>query len=117
MDVVRECRKQSTGLLPTWLPRLAWSNSPIVDNKYPPGCYRKRFFLYNFPQVVDKGFNVTASFIEGNIHESLIEYKETHDIGIIVMGAFGHSKLRQFFLGSNTLKMLERSKVPLVVLK
>jgi nucleotide-binding universal stress UspA family protein len=68
-------------------------------------------------KLEEKGFNVTVSFIEGNIHESLMEYKETHNIGLIVMGAFGHSKLRQFFLGSNTLKMLERSKVPMVVLR
>lgn len=79
--------------------------------------YQKDKFALAQKKLEDKGFNVTASFIEGNIHESLIEYKETHNIGIIVMGAFGHSKLRQFFLGSNTLKMLERSKVPLVVLK
>jgi nucleotide-binding universal stress UspA family protein len=46
-----------------------------------------------------------------------MEYKQKHDIGLIVMGAFGHSKFRQFFLGSNTMKMLERSKVPMVVLR
>ena len=79
--------------------------------------YQKDKFAAAQQKLEDKGFNVTASFIEGNIHESLIEYKEAHDIGLIVMGAFGHSKLRQFFLGSNTLKMLESSKVPMVVLK
>ena len=79
--------------------------------------YQKDKFALAQQKLEDKGFNVTASLIEGNIHESLMEYKETHDIGLIVMGAFGHSKLRQFFLGSNTLKMLERSKVPMVVLR
>ena len=74
-------------------------------------------FVLAQQKLEGKGFNVTASFIEGNIHESLMEYKEAHDIGLIVMGAFGHSKLRQFFLGSNTLKMLERCKVPMVVLR
>ncbi|MGK0383259.1 MAG: nucleotide-binding universal stress UspA family protein [Flavobacteriales bacterium] len=79
--------------------------------------YQKDKFELAQQKLEDKGFNVTASLIEGNIHESLMQYKETHDIGLIVMGAFGHSKLRQFFLGSNTLKMLERSKVPMVVLR
>jgi nucleotide-binding universal stress UspA family protein len=68
-------------------------------------------------KLEEKGFNVTASFIEGNIHESLIEYKEQHNIELIVLGAFGHSKLRQFFIGSNTIKMLKRSNVPMIVLK
>jgi nucleotide-binding universal stress UspA family protein len=79
--------------------------------------YQKDKFASAQQKLEDKGFTVTASFIEGNIHESLMEYKETHDIGLIVMGAFGHSKLRQFFLGSNTLKMLESSKVPMIVLR
>ena len=68
-------------------------------------------------KLQEKGFDVTSSFIEGNIFESLMDYKEKHDIGLIVMGAFGHSKLRQFFVGSNTMKMLEQSKVPMVVLR
>lgn len=78
---------------------------------------QKDKFLLAQKKLEEKGFNVTVSFIEGNIHDSLMEYKEAHDIGLIVMGAFGHSKLRHLFLGSNTLKMLERSKVPMVVLK
>jgi len=78
---------------------------------------QKDKFVSAQQKLEDKGFNVTASFIEGNIHESLMAYKEAHDIGLIVMGAFGHSKLRQLFLGSNTLKMLERSKVPMIVLR
>lgn len=68
-------------------------------------------------KLEEKGFEVTASFIEGDIFDSLMEYKQKHNIGLIVMGAFGHSKLRQFFLGSNTMKMLELSKVPMVVLR
>jgi nucleotide-binding universal stress UspA family protein len=64
-----------------------------------------------------KGFTVTASFIEGDIHQSLMEYKTTNNVDLVVMGAFGHSKLRQFFVGSNTIKMLERCDVPLIVLR
>ncbi len=63
------------------------------------------------------GFEVSASFLEGNIFDSLIRYKEQNNVGLIVMGAFGHSKLRQFFVGSNTTKMLENSDVPIVILK
>jgi len=74
-------------------------------------------FLAAQQKLEDKGFTVTASFVEGNIFDALMEYKQKHDIGLIVMGAFGHSKLLQFFLGSNTMKMLERSKVPMVVLR
>ncbi|MFA3791906.1 universal stress protein [Aliiglaciecola sp. SL4] len=68
-------------------------------------------------RLQEKGFQVTASYIEGDIFESLMAYKKSNDIELIVMGAFAHSKLRQFFVGSNTLKMLERSDIPLIVLR
>jgi len=68
-------------------------------------------------RLEEKGFKVTASLLEGNIFDSLTHYKETHNIELIVMGAFGHSKIRQFFVGSNTIKMLERCKIPMVVLR
>ncbi len=67
--------------------------------------------------LTNMGFKVSASFLEGNIFDSLIKYKEQNNVGLIVMGAFGHSKLRQFFVGSNTTKMLENSDVPIVILK
>ncbi|MBU2879299.1 universal stress protein [Aliiglaciecola lipolytica] len=68
-------------------------------------------------RLQQKGFQVTASYLEGDIFESLMEYKKSHNIELIVMGAFGHSKLRQFFVGSNTMKMLERADVPMIVLR
>ncbi|MFA7555842.1 MAG: universal stress protein [Spongiibacteraceae bacterium] len=63
------------------------------------------------------GFTVTARFLEGNIHKSLMQYQQEQAIDLIVMGAFGHSKLRQFFIGSNTIKMLENNPTPIVVLR
>lgn len=64
-----------------------------------------------------EGFEVTISFVEGDIHQSLMEYKTANNVGLVVMGAFSHSKLRQFFVGSNTIKMLEHCDVPLIVLR
>ncbi|MEP1447628.1 MAG: universal stress protein [Paraglaciecola sp.] len=64
-----------------------------------------------------EGFEVTVSFIDGDIHQSLMDYKTANSIDLVAMGAFAHSKLRQFFVGSNTIKMLERCDVPLIVLR
>lgn len=77
----------------------------------------KEKFLTAQQKLEQEGFTVTASFVEGDTFDALMEYKQKQDIGLIAMGAFGHSKLRQFFLGNNTMKMLERSKVPMVVLR
>ncbi|KXO07368.1 UspA-related nucleotide-binding protein [Moritella sp. JT01] len=64
-----------------------------------------------------EGFKVIASYIEGDISSSLMNYKKEHDIQLVAMGAFSHSKVRSFFLGSNTMRMIENCRVPLIVLR
>ena len=64
-----------------------------------------------------EGFAVTAEVLEGNIFDSLARYKSEHDIDLLLIGAFAHSKIRQFFLGSNTLRMIESASKPLIVLR
>ena len=65
----------------------------------------------------DNGFNVQASLLEGPIFASLQQYKQEHEIELHVMGAFSRSKLATVFLGSNTLKMLEQSNTPLLIMR
>ncbi|KXJ61987.1 MAG: universal stress protein [Alteromonas sp. Nap_26] len=68
-------------------------------------------------QLSERGLRVTTAFLEGNINEELLKYQVVNNIDLLVMGAFGHSRLRQLFVGSNTLKMLEKTIIPLVVLR
>lgn len=67
--------------------------------------------------LIESGFEVKSSFLEGNIFNSLMDYKAKNNVEMLVMGAFSHSKIAQAFLGSNTLKMLEKIHLPLVVLR
>ncbi|GAA5133334.1 universal stress protein [Thalassotalea piscium] len=67
--------------------------------------------------LIKNGFDVKSSFLEGNIFDSLMDYKINNDVEMLVMGAFSRSKLAQAFLGSNTLKMLENMHLPLLVLR
>lgn len=63
------------------------------------------------------GFKVETAFLEGNIYTELKAYKEKVSPDLLVMGAYGGSRIRQFFVGSNTTKMITESKVPLLVVK
>lgn len=65
----------------------------------------------------NEGFAVTASLVEGNISDALVAYQQQHKIDLLVMGAFAHSKIRQLFLGSNTIRMIERCSIPLIVMQ
>lgn len=65
----------------------------------------------------NKGFEVKACFLEGQIFDALMKYKEASGVDMLVMGAFSHSKLASVFLGSNTLKMIEQTALPMIVLR
>lgn len=73
------------------------NNESEIEQKFQQTAQRLR----------EQGFDVKAEFIEGEIFASLDDYKMRNNIELIVMGAFGHSKIRQFFLGSNTLRTIE----------
>ena len=60
---------------------------------------------------------VISSYLEGSILESLIAYKAEHSINMLVMGAFSHSSLWQMFFGSTTLRVLQNTDLPLLILR
>jgi nucleotide-binding universal stress UspA family protein len=63
------------------------------------------------------GFEVTASLRAGQVEEVLCGYRTEHQIDLIVMGAYGHSKIREFLVGSTTTKLIRQSKIPLLLLR
>lgn len=74
-------------------------------------------FKHTETLLKDSGFEVKASVLEGNIFNSLMDYKTNNKVEMLVMGAFSRSKIAQAFLGSNTLKMLENTHLPLLILR
>lgn len=67
--------------------------------------------------LLHAGFHVTCSRVGGEVVEELIAYAAKNGIGLLVMGAYGHSRIRQFLVGSTTTQMLLKSRVPLLLLR
>lgn len=63
------------------------------------------------------GFDVTGAIIPGDADIALTEYQERENIDLLVMGAYGHSRIRHLILGSTTTAMIKRTKVSLLVLR
>lgn len=68
-------------------------------------------------QLKQAGFSVEVQMLKGEPHQALLAYQGQQDLDLMVMGAYGHSRIRQFFVGSNTSKMVSLSKVPLLLLR
>lgn len=63
------------------------------------------------------GFSVNGQIISGNPDIALEEYQQQNAIDLMVMGAYGHSRIRQFFVGSTTTAMICKMRVALLVLR
>ncbi len=49
--------------------------------------------------------------------QGVVEYQKANRIDLTVMGAFGHSRIRQFLLGSQTTQLLKHSMTPLFLIR
>lgn len=63
------------------------------------------------------GFAVTAAIRQGEVEPTLHAYQQEHGLDLLAMGAYGHSRIRQFFVGSTTSHMLRTSTTPLLLLR
>ncbi len=68
-------------------------------------------------KLVGKSFDVTKKMLSGEVLQTLLDYQKEHGIDLMVMGAYGHSRIRQFLVGSNTTKMVSSSDIPLLLLR
>ena len=67
--------------------------------------------------LASHGHTVQSHLRQGGIVSELGAFRSDNDIGLIVMGAYGHSRVRELFVGSNTSKMISDSPVPLLLLR
>lgn len=67
--------------------------------------------------LVNAGFEVHTQLIAGEPHEVLPEFVKSQGADLLVMGAFGHSWLKQLITGSTTSTLLRVSDVPVLILR
>ncbi|MBE0510478.1 MAG: universal stress protein [Chromatiales bacterium] len=68
-------------------------------------------------KLTAQGFDVTSSIRNGEVTDVICHYANEHDIHLMAMGAFGHSVLRRFFVGSTTTRMIMQAQIPLLILR
>jgi len=65
----------------------------------------------------EANFNVITAVCQGEVQAALASYQAEQQIDLMVMGAYGHSRIREFFVGSNTTRMISKSHIPLLLLR
>lgn len=72
---------------------------------------------YAADRLTAAGYSVIPVLKQGSVQPILSEYQTKNQIDLLVMGAYGHSRIRQFLLGSNTAKMVSQSDIPMLLLR
>lgn len=68
-------------------------------------------------QLEVAGLRAVSALLQGEVKKHLLNYQEQHDMDLVIMGAYGHSRIRQWLLGSITDLMLQESSRTLLILK
>jgi nucleotide-binding universal stress UspA family protein len=84
-------------------------NDKVLDTKHSAEELAKNLSRHGIDVVVDK---VDANGRPAG--EALESYALSHAIDLLVMGAYGHSRLREFILGGATKSLLSKPPLPIL---
>lgn len=90
---------------------------PEATFEVPPDfLVRMQAKLEELTQKISADYGVKASSIvtEGNVYNEIIAIVEEAGADVIVMGTHGTSGFEEFFVGSNTYRVVTRSQVPVL---
>ena len=62
-------------------------------------------------------FAPTVKVLSGEPEAAIIDYLRQQDLDLLVMGAYGHSRIRQLIIGSTTTSLLRSSPVAALILR
>lgn len=68
-------------------------------------------------QLARAGYAVTAKLLPGSPTPVIAELVKSAGIDLLVMGAYGHSQIREFFVGSTTTKLVRTCPVSVLMFR
>lgn len=68
-------------------------------------------------QLRAAGHDVETALLSGDVGSALHSYQQRNGIDLVVMGAYGHSRIREFFVGSTTNALLRGATAPHLILR
>ena len=66
-------------------------------------------------QLAAGGLNVTAKTLSGPVNSAIPEAVKQEGVDLLIMGAYGHSRLRTLVIGSTTSEMIRGNLIPVMV--
>lgn len=67
--------------------------------------------------LASAGFEASVQLVPGEPEDVLPAFVKAQGASLLVMGAYGHSRIRQLIVGSTTTTLLRLSEVPVLILR
>lgn len=68
-------------------------------------------------RLQEAGFEVEGRLLQGDPDDVIATHVESQGIDLLVMGAYGHSRIRSLVIGSTTEAMVRRCKIPVLMFR
>ncbi len=81
------------------------------------GDVRQRELLAAATRLRAAGYRVTELLEPGHVDEVILSTLQDTNADLLVMGAYGHSRIRELIIGSTTTTLLRASAVPVLVIR
>lgn len=65
----------------------------------------------------DAGHSLTCQMLHGETAPAVIDYVKEKEIDLLVMGAYGHTRIRRLIIGSSTTEMLRGCQLPTLLFR
>ena len=62
----------------------------------------------------DSGLSPECQVLNGTVETAIADYVEQAEVDLLIAGAYGHSRIRKFFIGSTTTELLRRCHIPVL---
>ena len=61
--------------------------------------------------------DIRCQMLHGTPEDTIAQYVLDEDMELLIMGAYGHSRIRHLFIGSTTTEMIRRCKIPVLLFR
>ncbi|GHB93529.1 universal stress protein [Cerasicoccus arenae] len=68
-------------------------------------------------RLEDAGISAEAHLLTGDTEDEIAKFVEGNDIDLLIMGAYGHSRIRELLIGSTTTDLIRRCKIPVMLFR
>ena len=67
--------------------------------------------------IAEAEYSPMTKVLQGDVETEIQQYIDNNQVDLLIMGAYGHSRIREPIVGSTTTQMLRSSHIPILLFR